>query len=105
MSTVAFDVQAIRARFAALRQPLALFDGPGGTQVPDSVIDAVATYYRTSNANTDGAFLTSARSDAVLAEAHEAMAEMLGAADPSEIKFGANMTSLTFHVSRSIART
>jgi cysteine desulfurase family protein (TIGR01976 family) len=108
MST--FEVEALRRQFPALSieqdgRPVALFDGPGGTQVPESVIDAVATYYRTSNANTDGAFLTSARSDAVLAEAHEAMAEMLGAADPSEIKFGANMTSLTFHVSRSIAAT
>jgi cysteine desulfurase family protein (TIGR01976 family) len=105
-----FDVEALRRRFPALSieqdgRPIALFDGPGGTQVPESVIDAVATYYRTSNANTDGAFLTSARSDAVIAGAHEAMAEMLGAADASEIKFGANMTSLTFHVSRSIAAT
>jgi cysteine desulfurase family protein (TIGR01976 family) len=108
MST--FEVEALRRQFPALSieqygRPVALFDGPGGTQVPESVIDAVATYYRMSNANTDGAFLTSARSDAVLAEAHEAMAEMLGASDPAEIKFGANMTSLTFHVSRSIAAT
>jgi cysteine desulfurase family protein (TIGR01976 family) len=105
-----FDVEALRRRFPALSieqdgRPIAFFDGPGGTQVPESVIDAVAGYYRSSNANTDGAFLTSARSDAVIAEAHEAMAEMLGAADASEIKFGANMTSLTFHVSRSIAAT
>ncbi len=105
-----FDVEALRRRFPALSieqdgRPIALFDGPGGTQVPESVIAAVATYYRSSNANTDGAFLTSARSDAVIAGAHEAMAEMLGAADASEIKFGANMTSLTFHVSRSIAAT
>ncbi|HLQ47847.1 MAG TPA: aminotransferase class V-fold PLP-dependent enzyme, partial [Candidatus Dormibacteraeota bacterium] len=105
-----FDVEALRRRFPALSieqdgRPIALFDGPGGTQVPETVIDAVATYYRTSNANTDGAFLTSSRSDAVIAGAHEAMAEMLGAADPSEIKFGANMTSLTFHVSRSMAAT
>ncbi|HKB27891.1 MAG TPA: aminotransferase class V-fold PLP-dependent enzyme, partial [Candidatus Limnocylindrales bacterium] len=105
-----FDVEALRRRFPALSieqdgRPIALFDGPGGTQVPESVIDAVATYYRTSNANTDGAFLTSSRSDAVIAGAHEAMAEMLGAADASEIKFGANMTSLTFHVSRSMAAT
>jgi cysteine desulfurase family protein (TIGR01976 family) len=105
-----FDVEALRRRFPALSieqdgRPIALFDGPGGTQVPESVINAVATYYRTSNANTDGAFLTSGRSDAVIAGAHEAMAEMIGAADASEIKFGANMTSLTFHVSRSIAAT
>jgi cysteine desulfurase family protein (TIGR01976 family) len=105
-----FDVEALRRRFPALSveqdgRPVALFDGPGGTQVPESVIEAVATYYRTSNANTDGAFLTSDRSDAVIAGAHEAMAGMLGAADASEIKFGANMTSLTFHISRSIAAT
>jgi cysteine desulfurase family protein (TIGR01976 family) len=105
-----FDVEALRRRFPALSieqdgRPIALFDGPGGTQVPEAVIDAVATYYRTSNANTEGAFLTSVRSDAILAAAHDAMAEMLGAADASEIKFGANMTSLTFHVSRSIAAT
>ena len=105
-----FDVEALRRRFPALSieqdgQPIALFDGPGGTQVPQSVIDAVASYYTTSNANADGAFLTSNRSDAIVAEAHAAMAEMLGAADASEIKFGANMTSLTFHVSRSIGAT
>ncbi len=105
-----FDVDALRQRFPALSiedggRPVALFDGPGGTQVPDTVIEAVASYYRTSNANHDGTFLTSRRSDAVAHEAHVAMADLLGAADPSEIKFGANMTSLTFHVSRSIAAT
>jgi cysteine desulfurase family protein (TIGR01976 family) len=104
----AFDVEALRRRFPALSieqygRPVALFDGPGGTQVPDSVIEAVAGYYRQSNANHDGAFLTSRRSDAIVAEAHRAMADMLGAARPDEIKFGANMTTLTFHVSRSIA--
>jgi cysteine desulfurase family protein (TIGR01976 family) len=104
-----FDVEALRRRFPALSieqdgRRIALFDGPGGTQVPESVIDAVASYYRTSNANADGAFLTSIRSDAIVGEAHAAMAGMLGA-DPAEIKFGANMTSLTFHVSRSIAAT
>ena len=104
----AFDVVALRQRFPALSleqdgQPIAFFDGPGGTQVPDSVIDAVTRYYRESNANTEGAFLTSRRNDAIIAEAHEAMADMLGAADTGEIKFGANMTTLTFHISRSIA--
>lgn len=106
----AFDVDAIRARFPALSieqdgRPIAFFDGPGGTQVPQSVIDAVTAYYRESNANADGAFLTSRRSDAMVAEAHQAMADMLGAADPHEIKFGPNMTTLTFHVSRSITAT
>jgi cysteine desulfurase family protein (TIGR01976 family) len=106
----AFDVDALRRQFPALSleqdgRPIAYFDGPGGTQVPQSVIDAVTRYYRESNANTEGAFLTSRRSDAVIAEAHQAMADMLGAADPHEIKFGPNMTTLTFHVSRSIVAT
>jgi cysteine desulfurase family protein (TIGR01976 family) len=106
----AFDVAALRQRFPALSleqdgRPIALFDGPGGTQVPQAVIDAVARYYRESSANTDGAFLTSQRSDTIIAEAHQAMADMLGASDASEIKFGPNMTTLTFHISRSIAAT
>jgi len=103
-----FDVDALRARFPALSieqdgAPIALFDGPGGTQVPDSVIEAVSRYYRDSNANHDGPFLTSRRSDAMLEEAHQALADLLNAADASEIKFGANMTTLTMHVARSIA--
>ena len=106
----AFDVEALRRQFPALAiedggRPVALFDGPGGTQVPESVIDAIGGYYRTSNANHDGPFLTSRRSDASVHEAHQAMADMLGASSADEIKFGANMTSLTFHVSRSIGAT
>lgn len=105
-----FDVEAIRRRFPALAvevagRPVALFDGPGGTQVPDTVIEAIGRYYRESNANAGGAFTTSERNDAVVAEAHQAMADMIGAASPDEVKFGANMTSLTFHVSRSIGAT
>jgi cysteine desulfurase family protein (TIGR01976 family) len=105
-----FDVAALRQRFPALSleqdgRPIAFFDGPGGTQVPDSVIEAVARYYRESNANADGAFLTSRRSDEIVAEAHQAVADMLGANDASEIKFGANMTTLTFHISRSVTAT
>ena len=108
MST--FDVEALRRRFPALAiedggRPVALFDGPGGTQVPESVIAAIADYLRTSNANHDGPFLTSRRSDERVHEAHQAMADLLGAASADEVKFGANMTSLTFHVSRSIAAT
>lgn len=105
-----FDVDALRDRFPALSilqdgTPVALFDGPGGTQVPDSVIDAVAHYYEHSNANHDGPFLTSRRSDAMLADAHLALADLLNAAYPDEIKFGANMTTLTMHVARSITAT
>jgi cysteine desulfurase family protein (TIGR01976 family) len=105
-----FDVEALRARFPALAieqdaVPVALFDGPGGTQVPDTVIEAVGRYYRESNANHDGPFLTSRRSDAVLDDAHLALADLLNAADPAEIKFGANMTTLTMHLARSITAT
>ena len=102
-----FDVDVLRARFPALSilqdgVPVALFDGPGGTQVPESVIDAVAHYYEHSNANHEGTFLTSRRSDAMLADAHLALADLLNAAGPDEIKFGANMTTLTMHIARSI---
>jgi cysteine desulfurase family protein (TIGR01976 family) len=102
-----FDVEAIRTRFPALAlthagQPMAFFDGPGGTQVPESVIDAVTRYYRESNANHGGAFPTSERSDAVVDDAHAAIGDMLGV-DADEITLGPNMTTLTFHLSRSIA--
>jgi len=104
----AFDVAAIRAQFPALRReqdgtPVAFLDGPGGTQVPERVIDAVAGYYRTMNANSGGAFVTSRATDALAGAAHAAVATFLGAADPDEVKFGYNMTTLTFHLSRSIA--
>lgn len=106
----AFDVAEIRSHFPALSlaldgRPLAFFDGPGGTQVPREVIDAVAAYYRESNANDGGAFLTSRTSEAIVRRARQAMADFLGARSPDEIKFGANMTTLTFHVSRSIGAT
>jgi cysteine desulfurase family protein (TIGR01976 family) len=104
-----FDVDAIRAGFPALSlthegRPMTFFDGPGGTQVPDSVIDAVSRYYRESNANHGGAFATSVRSDAIVEDAHTALADLLGV-DTDEITLGPNMTTLTFQVSRSIAAT
>jgi cysteine desulfurase family protein (TIGR01976 family) len=80
------------------------FDGPGGTQVPQSVIDAMADYLTRANANVHGAFVTSQRSDQVIAEAHQAMADFLNAPSPGEIVFGPNMTSLTFTISRAIGR-
>jgi cysteine desulfurase family protein (TIGR01976 family) len=105
-----FDVAALRPEFPSLAleqvgRPLAYFDGPGGTQVSQRVIDAVVGYYRSSNANDGGAFLTSERGDAVVRGARARLADFLGAASPHEIKFGANMTSLTFHISRSIGAT
>ncbi|HEX7949523.1 MAG TPA: cysteine desulfurase-like protein [Candidatus Limnocylindrales bacterium] len=102
-----FDIDAVRARFPALSvdhggRPMAFFDGPGGTQVPQTVIDAVADYYRSANANHGGAFATSRRSDAIVVEAHDAIADLLNV-EGREITLGPNMTTLTFHLSRSIA--
>jgi cysteine desulfurase family protein (TIGR01976 family) len=102
------DIASIRAQFPSLSQmanghPAAFLDGPGGTQVPQRVIDAIADYLKQSNANTCGAYATSQRTDKVIAEARSAMADFLGC-DPDEIVFGANMTSLTFAMSRAIGR-
>lgn len=106
----AFDVEALRAEFPALgRQhqgrPVVFLDGPGGTQVPRRVVDAVATYLTETNANAGGAFATSEASDAIVEEAHAAVADLLGAASPAEIKFGLNMTTLTLQIGRSIGAT
>jgi cysteine desulfurase family protein (TIGR01976 family) len=103
MSTVAFDVTAIRARFSALQRPTAFFDGPGGTQAPDSVIEAVSSYLREENANLGGPFETSRRSDEVADAAHGAAARFLGAS-PSEVGFGQNMTTLNFALTRTVGR-
>ena len=97
------DLQAIRSQFPALTSGLVYFDNPGGTQVPNRVIDRMVDYLVTKNANHEGAFPTSQRSDALVDQAHRVMAEMLNAT-PDEIVFGANMTTLTLHLSRSIAR-
>ena len=106
----AFDVEALRAEFPALAREqdgrqVAFLDGPGGTQVPQRVIDAVTGYYRDMNANSGGAFTTSELSDAMADEAHAAVADFLGAASPDEIKFGYNMSTLTLHIGRSIGAT
>jgi cysteine desulfurase family protein (TIGR01976 family) len=103
MATVALDVVAVRRRFSALQRDLAFFDGPGGTQVPDEVIDAIATYLRESNANVGGDFETSRRSDALVADARLAGASFLGCS-ADEVVFGANMTTLNFALSRAAAR-
>lgn len=105
-----FDPAVLRPQFPALAmeqegRPVVFLDGPGGTQVPQPVIDAVAGYYRETNANHGGAFATSLRSDAMIDEAHAAVADLLGAGSPAEVKFGQNMTSLTFALARSIGRT
>ena len=108
--TPAFDVDALRTEFPALAReqdgrPVAFLDGPGGTQVPQRVIDAVTGYLRDTNANAGGAFRTSELSDAMVDEAHAAVADFLGAASPDEIKFGYNMSTLTLHIGRSIGAT
>ena len=105
-----YDVEALRAEFPALRReqdgrPAAFLDGPGGTQVPQRVVDAVTTYLIDTNANSGGAFATSEASDGMVDEAHQAVADFLGAARPDEIKFGYNMSTLTLHIGRSIGAT
>ncbi|HST18182.1 MAG TPA: cysteine desulfurase-like protein [Gaiellaceae bacterium] len=93
----------MRARFSALDQPLAFFDGPGGTQVPDSVIEAIADYLRESNANIGAPYGTSRRTDALVERSHEAAAEFLNAT-PEEVAFGPNMSTLNFSLTRAAAR-
>jgi cysteine desulfurase family protein (TIGR01976 family) len=104
VSTLALDVEAVRARFSALRQPLAFFDGPGGTQVPDEVIDAVSRYYRESNANVSGPYATSRRTEALVTQARITAGDFLRC-DPGETIFGANMTTLAFALTRTAGRT
>jgi cysteine desulfurase family protein (TIGR01976 family) len=101
-------VEEIRARFPALERthaglPVAYFDGPGGTQVPSQVADAVRDYLLGHNANTHWGFPTSAETDAILADSRSALAELLGGT-PDEIVFGPNMTTLTFQLARALGR-
>jgi len=103
VSTIAYDVEAVRSRFSALRSELALFDGPGGTQVPDSVIDAVSAYFRESNANVGGPYGTSIRTEALIEQSHETAARFL-ACDTENVIFGANMSTLNFALTRTLAR-
>ena len=102
-ATAPTTIDAVRARFSALQRPLAFFDGPGGTQVPDSVIDAIAGYLRDANANLGGAFETSQRSDELIDRARTTAARFLNATI-DEVAFGANMTTLNFALSRSASR-
>jgi len=104
----ALDVRTIRSRFPALERvhagrPVAYFDGPGGTQVPRAVVEAMADYLYAHNANTHWRYPSSEETDAMLAGARETLADFLHAA-PSEIVFGQNMTTLTYHLSRALGR-
>jgi cysteine desulfurase family protein (TIGR01976 family) len=108
-STIDLDLQAVRRQFPALDlkvdgQRVVYLDNPAGTQVPQRVIDRTADYWRTMNANHGGAFVTSERSDALIAQVRQAIAVFLNAASADEIVFGPNMTTLTFAVSRAIGR-
>jgi cysteine desulfurase family protein (TIGR01976 family) len=103
VSTAVLDVEAVRARFSALRRPVAFFDGPAGTQVPGEVIEAIAAYLRESNANVGGAFETSARTEALIEEARAVAARFLGCT-PGETIFGPNMTTLNFALTRALGR-
>ena len=98
------DPSAIRSQFPSLNRPAVFFDNPGGTQIARQSLERVNKYLLESNANHEGVFATSIASDAVLEEAHRAMADLYNAASPEEIVFGNNMTTLTLHISRSIAR-
>lgn len=104
------DVTAVRRQFPGLAprdgdREAVFFDGPAGSQVPRRVVDAMSDYLLHDNANHGGVFATSVRTDAHIARARAAMADFVGAADPEEIVFGPNMTTLTFHLSRALART
>jgi cysteine desulfurase family protein (TIGR01976 family) len=100
------NLTSIRSQFPALRQQtnVVFFDNPGGTQIAQQSLDGVMAYLTQNNANHGGAFHTSQQSDAVLDEAHNAMADFYNAARPEEIVFGNNMTTLTLYISRSISR-
>jgi cysteine desulfurase family protein (TIGR01976 family) len=104
----ALDLATVRAQFPSLTQtvnghPAAFLDGPGGTQVPQRVIDAISNYLGRDNANTGGAYATSRRTDAMIAEARSAVADFLHCA-ADEVAFGPNMTTLTYAMSRAIGR-
>jgi len=106
--TPALSLTSIRSQFPSLAQtvnghPATFLDGPGGTQVPQRVMDAITNYLRRDNANTGGAYATSRHTDAMIAEARAAMADFLHCG-PDEVIFGLNMTSLTYAISRAIGR-
>lgn len=107
-TTAAASLDAIRGQFPALARrhkgrPVAYFDGPGGTQVPQAVVAAMAEYLLNHNANTHWAYPTSAETDALIESARAALADFLGGT-PREIAFGANMTTLTLHLGRALGR-
>lgn len=107
--SASIDSQWVRSHFPSLSidlegKPVVYLDNPAGTQVPSGTMEAITGYLSSANSNAHGAFLTSQRTDAMIAEARQGMADFLGAASPREIAFGPNMTTLTFGISRAIGR-
>jgi len=98
-----FDLNRIRSQFPGLKRPAAFFDNPAGTQIAQTSLERIQQYLVETNANHGGSFATSQESDAVVDQARQMAADFLGAARPEEIVFGPNMTTLTLHLSRSIA--
>lgn len=110
MTSCDFPLAWCRAQFPALSrtvagQPVAFFDGPGGSQVPQRVIDAVGSYLGNTNANRGGRYATARESDELLEAAHATLAQFVGSSQAESVVFGANMTTLTFALSRAISRT
>jgi len=101
---MSLDLALIRNQFPSLNKPAIYFDNPGGTQIARQSLDRINHYLLECNANHEGAFATSIASDAILEEAHQAMADFYNAPSAGEIIFGNNMTTLTLHLSRSISR-
>lgn len=109
MAGMGWPVEQIRRQFPGLRRTqdgreVALFDGPAGSQVPERVIQAVSRYLAQTNCNRAAVFATAQESDAILEDAHQVLADFLGASDPAEIIFGGNMTTLTLSFSRTISQ-
>lgn len=102
---MSLNIPLVRQQFPALEKPAIYLDNPGGTQTARRSLERIQAYLRDTNANHDGAFATSRASDAMIDAARSAAADFLVASRPEEIVFGPNMTSLTFNLSRSIART
>jgi len=109
MNTFSIDHAAVRNQFPSLQrkhrdQPMVFLDGPAGTQVPQSVIDSIAHYYKNSNANSHGAFITTNETDQVIHHMRKCMAALLGAESENSISIGQNMTTLNFALARAISR-
>ncbi len=104
-----FEVQSFRNHFPSLQRlhngkPLIFMDGPGGTQIPNQVIDSISQYYKTSNSNTHGVFITTQETDQIMEDMRVHVAALLGAEHPKTISIGQNMTTLNFSLARGIGR-